>query len=148
MQFIQATTSSSLVSGFCNDIHRLLFRDDSHPSIDIFSPDKRQYVSFFWFLSFSQRSLTHTSSLKSSIIYFRSLFAKLEPFCRNFVIKDKEMSLRILLRLGPGFWSLVFLYGAGLRHGLLGRTLHHRCGSEFAKFLVDGYSIVIKSWCL
>lgn len=45
----------------------------------------------------------------------------------------------------PGFLSLVFLYGAGLGHGLLGRTFNHRRGSKLAKFLIDRHPIIVQS---
>jgi len=103
-------------------------------------------ISLLQFSSFSlkQRAQRPIHRLKSPIVYFRSLFAKSEPFCRNFVIEDKEVKLA-LLRPGSGFWSLVFLYGAGLGHGLLGRTPYHRRGREFAELLVNRHPIVIKS---
>lgn len=139
-----------------NDVHRL----PSWKATILVLLSTRPTVSVNWWLSifrfqFLFLLLEGRSSVsfivKSPVIYFRFFFSvRSEPFYRNFVIEDKELELADSPKTrtgerGPCFWSLIFFYGAGLGHGLLGRTLHHRRGREFAKFLVDGYPIVIQS---
>lgn len=146
MQFVQATTSPRVFSfrGFRNDdVHRLL----SHPSVEIVSPNRRCLFRSSDFRPSFKKELS-IPLVVFEIGYMLSVnsLQNRSPFAVISSLRIRRWNLRTLLRLGPGFWSLVFLYGAGLRQGLLGgRTLHHRRGCEFAKFLVDRHSIVVKS---
>lgn len=104
-------------------------------------------ISLLRFLSPFQRSLaSHTLVVfenRWSYTFVHSLENR-SPFAVISSLRVRRWNLRTLLRLGPGFWSLVSLYGAGLGHGLLWRALHHRRGSELAEFLVDRHPIIVE----
>lgn len=147
MQFVRATTShppSFLASGFRNDVRRPF----SHPSIDAnsrISPNRRCFAPpVFVPLSKELSIPLVVFENRWSYTFVHSLENR-SPFAVISSLRIRRWNLRTLLRLGPGYWSLVFLYGAGLGHGLLGWTLHHRRGSEFTEFLVDRHPVVVES---
>lgn len=143
MQFVQATTSSRVFSfqdfvatyivSFLTLLSALSRQiDDVYFASPIFVPLSKEL------------SIPLVFEITGHVLLVNSLQNR-SPFAVISPLRIRRWNLRTLVRLGPDFWSLVFFYGAGLRHGLLRRALYYRRGCEFAKFLVNRHSIVVKS---